>query len=264
MLRVAAWFFLAGMLVSCADSADPLLYRTPFVPDSIVINPGNLQFSPADGNRDSVVRFNIKVYGTPPRYEDGKRDVFTASVRSVLRDSIIYFPLSIEYSDLQQEITLPVRVKTTSNDKLEFILAPTLTGYSPSTTWRILRDIAANPGQPPVIESITFPDTVKKPASGSTAVLFRVRVSDPDGRSNIQRVEFFIFDMNGNAVAGSQQLLDDGSPLSGDAAAGDGEYTRALTVDASNTARSLRLRFSATDRTGQKSQVIERIFTISE
>lgn len=268
-MRVALYFSFAMIfgLVSCrSGGTGPLLYK--FLPgiDSVKVSPNVVQFSPADGNRDTTLTFTVEAFMETDDATtfEGVFDLFV-SVRSVTKDAIVHYPSKLTPSAAGgYAADVPVKVNTTANETLMFVISQHAQAYGNNVSWHVTREIRANPGQPPVILEVMFPDTVRKPSIGSITVLFRARVSDPDGISNIERVEFTIFDLNGNPVAASQRMFDDGLPSSGDAVAGDGIFTRALSIDATNTARTLRLRFIATDRTGLQSPTVERLFTILE
>ena len=111
------------------------------------------------------------------------------------------------------------------------------------------------PGQPPALDELTVPDTLRRPAPGQPAatLLLAARASDPDGHTDIEKVEFW------NIEAPDQRLLlcDDGaarpcggSPESGDGVAGDGVFTRRVFVQSTNRTGVNTLVFQATDRAG--------------
>ena len=115
------------------------------------------------------------------------------------------------------------------------------------------------PGSPPTLDEIIVPDTLQRPAEGQPAVslVLAARASDPDGLSDIEKVEFW------NAEAPTQRILlcDDGglrpcggSPDSGDTASGDGVFTRRVFVQSSNRPGVNMLVFQATDRAGLESR----------
>ena len=120
-----------------------------------------------------------------------------------------------------------------------------------------------DPGLPPVIDSLAVPDTLQRPAAGEPAVslLLIAAASDPDGQSDIAMVEFW----NINAPATRLLMCDDGgaafcgaSENSGDAAAGDGLFTRRVYITSGNAAGTTTLSFQVTDRAGLQSAVATR------
>jgi len=125
------------------------------------------------------------------------------------------------------------------------------------------------PQSPPVIEKLTIPVTIQRPASGQPAKVekFQVEVSDPDGINEIELVEFW------NIATPSRRLLlcDDGnqhpcdnSEESGDSQAGDGIYTRLVFILSSNALGENTFAFEAIDRSGLKSEQVLHTVEIIE
>lgn len=115
-------------------------------------------------------------------------------------------------------------------------------------------------GQPPVIEEVAAPDTLQRPASGADPVLLPlvVTVSDPDGLTNLNRVQFW----NAASPATRFDMFDDGE--NGDETAGDGRYTRIVEISSTNQPGTTRLLFQATDRAGLTSEVAEHEVVVVE
>ena len=114
-----------------------------------------------------------------------------------------------------------------------------------------------NESSPPVIESLNVPDTITRPASGTQSVVFSAQVSDPDGLDNITSVVFWNADNPGATIS----MFDDGEN-GGDEIGGDGLYTVTLEISSTNAAGVNRFVFQATDRSGLKSEVVEKDVTI--
>lgn len=167
--------------------------------------------------------------------------------------------------------TANIQVETGSNAPLTAITSLTYDNGESGDIFINTIPVRSNLGSPPVIDSVSFPAEIIKPATGSTPVLFIAYVSDPDGPENIDIVTMSIFDAEQNPVGAPLRLYDDGGQTdlgngvrSGDTTANDRAFSRTLQIDNSNTARTLTLRFQATDKSGQLSNVIEQPFTISE
>lgn len=118
------------------------------------------------------------------------------------------------------------------------------------------------PGSPPVIDSLAVPVTIQRPAEGQAArsLSLVAIVSDPDGLSDIETVEFW----NKNASSVKIAMCDrggarpcDGSVDSGDPVAGDGRFTRRVFIASTNALGVNTLVFQATDRAGLKSNTME-------
>ncbi len=120
------------------------------------------------------------------------------------------------------------------------------------------------PSEPPVLDELSVPETIQRPAEGEPAatLLLSARVSDPDGLQDISRVEFwnaalpesrFLMcdDGGGGAICGSSQE-------SGDETAGDGIYSRQVFIRSTNSLGVNTLVFQATDRAFLMSEQIAR------
>lgn len=114
---------------------------------------------------------------------------------------------------------------------------------------------------PPVIESLTIPARIQRPAPGEPgrALIFIAEVSDPNGLSDVKLVEFW----NDTAPADRFLLCDDGnerpcgrSNQSGDEKAGDGLFTRTAFILSSNGLGVNTFTFEATDRAGLRSEKV--------
>lgn len=123
-------------------------------------------------------------------------------------------------------------------------------------------------GTPPEITAVSLPDRVVRPATGDppVPVVVVVTAEDPDGLANILRVETQV---DGGAPL---SLCDDGGEgacnptvtqaSSGDTTAGDGQFTVTLQIEASNTPGPRVFTFVAIDRSGLRSDVVERTLVI--
>lgn len=125
------------------------------------------------------------------------------------------------------------------------------------------------PGSPPVIENLIIPKTFQRPASGEPAriLFFIAEVSDPDGHSDIEQVEFW----NRSLPATRYLLCDDGnrspcgsSTQSGDEESGDGFFTRQVFITSSNEPGQNVFIFEAIDRAGLRSQQARHTIEILE
>jgi hypothetical protein len=103
----------------------------------------------------------------------------------------------------------------------------------------------------PIFNYFNVPTTIQRPASGSNLVSFIVGVQDANGLSDIDSVYF----RNLSSTSASIILMfDDGDrTLHGDTLAGDGRYSRILSIDASTSTGIKQFKFSVTDRLGARS-----------
>ena len=125
------------------------------------------------------------------------------------------------------------------------------------------------PGSPPVIEDLPIPATIQRPAAGQPArsLSFVAKVSDPDGLSDVELVEFWNETSPGIRIL----LCDDGgrrtcgsSPESGDVTAGDGLFTRRVFIASDNALGTNTFVFEAIDRAGLRSQHVRHTVEVIE
>ena len=112
---------------------------------------------------------------------------------------------------------------------------------------------------PPVVEDVSFPATVTRPAQGSTSATLVVTVSDPDGRENVPVVA--LLDPESGAVIGR---LFDGGRAGGaaDETAGDGRFSGALQIFADTPAGTFTLEVIAVDRSEAVSEPVAFSFEV--
>jgi hypothetical protein len=117
-----------------------------------------------------------------------------------------------------------------------------------------LRIIYGN--QPPVLCCLEAPDTVAVPTAGKILIRLAVRVSDPSGLEDINRVEFntFLPPDSRPAQGNPFPMYDDGT--NGDDIPGDGLYTATVELVAGTTTGTYRFEFRALDFSNSLSNVI--------
>ena len=122
---------------------------------------------------------------------------------------------------------------------------------------------------PPVIEKLTVPSRIQRPGPGepARALVFIAEVSDPNGLTDIELVEFW----NDDAPAVRILLCDDGnerpcgnSTESGDEEAGDGRFTRTAFIQSSNSLGPNTFTFEAVDRAGLRSKEVSHTIEVYE
>jgi len=112
----------------------------------------------------------------------------------------------------------------------------------------------------PIIRSITAPDTLVRPTSGYQLLFFATAVTDSDGYSDIQNVSL-------KRISPTElddiYLFDDGlTSLDGDNVAGDGTFSRILSIDSNARLGDQVFLFRATDKNGAISDSTTRTITI--
>jgi hypothetical protein len=117
------------------------------------------------------------------------------------------------------------------------------------------------PNGPPVLVEASPSQTVSRRLT--EPILLFARVEDPQGPSDVLRVGFNTTKPNGQPSAGNPfAMADDGT--NGDENAGDGVYSLAIVISASNDLGEYRFEFFAEDRQGAASPPLVRIITVVE
>jgi hypothetical protein len=114
----------------------------------------------------------------------------------------------------------------------------------------------------PAISDLTAPDTL---IVGSSSVIFTItiRVSDPDGQSDIRKVYFKSYRPDGTTSGSTFTLKDDGQTY-GDVTAGDGIYTITPQLPSTTARGTWRFEFKAEDRRKAESNIINHLITITD
>ncbi len=113
----------------------------------------------------------------------------------------------------------------------------------------------------PVISNLVAPDTIVRPSGGSRFVSFSLAVSDSDGYEDIAVV---FFRRLSPPSANTILMFDDGdASSSGDIVAGDGIFTRILTIDSTAILGGQEFQFEAQDRFGAVSDSIVHTIVIT-
>jgi hypothetical protein len=109
----------------------------------------------------------------------------------------------------------------------------------------------------PVFTFLNVPSTITRPSSGTSLISFFAGVRDADGIADVDSVYF----KNMSSTAPSIIMMyDDGDVLAhGDSVAGDGTYSRILSIDATTTTGIKQFRFSVIDRLGAQSDSTKSI-----
>jgi hypothetical protein len=117
------------------------------------------------------------------------------------------------------------------------------------------------PNQPPVLSELTVPDSVSRRVT--EPILLTVRVTDPQGAADIQRVYFNSFKPGGSPSSGNPfSMTDDGT--NGDVTAGDGIYSRGISISVSNSLGDYRFDFYAADMAGAVSEGLTHVIRVTD
>ncbi len=244
---------------SVGDNSAPVLSNLSFSPSSVLLDnlpPGSVQ----DGVAHFALRIQVDV-------EDEDADLDRVFI-------LIQSPLSSNGPVASEEISVRESGRISVDIPLEIPLAETGTytvqafasDRSGALGNKVLGSLIIDAeSDPPVIDAIEIPDRVTRPAPGEPAIQVSIvaHVSDPDGLANILRVEVSV---NGG---GPLSLCDDGGAgscndgsSSGDAVAGDGQFTLTIQLDSSNEAGDNIFVFKAVDRSGLESETVTRTIVV--
>ena len=123
-----------------------------------------------------------------------------------------------------------------------------------SNVFRIPLTVARNNSAPQIF-GLSAPDTLQRPTSGFGLFRVTVSASDSDGLADVSEVYFR--SINSSNPNQHIQLYDDGGLYStGDSVAGDGRFSRILSIDPTTSLGSKELRFWARDNAGAMSDSI--------
>ena len=187
-------------------------------------------------------------------------------------DNGLYPDITAGDGILSASLPLHIRKMDVGSYQIQ-IQATDAQGFASNTVIQSLTVRNSN-NHPPVLSNLQMPDTVQVPPLGDTTfVKITVTASDSDGLGDIVSVKLTSAKPNGSS-AGQFNLYDDGgrilytqfgAPLSsGDSLAGDGIFTISipLTVPGEPPPTFRDFSFQATDRTGDRSNVISKRITI--
>lgn len=108
---------------------------------------------------------------------------------------------------------------------------------------------------PVISDALVEPDTVV--VTDTIAILTSLRVFDDNGLNDIKEVYFIVYRPDGSTNGNKVFLYDDGNlTLNGDQTAGDGIYSRIISVNQTNAKGTYRFEFKAFDRGGLQSNII--------
>jgi hypothetical protein len=114
--------------------------------------------------------------------------------------------------------------------------------------------------RPPLISDVTAPDTVQRPNQNQN-ILLTVRVTDPDGLSDIYRTSFNSFLPAGSPSSQNPfYMYDDGS--NGDGVGNDGVFSLRIVLPPTAEIGTYRFEFNARDRSNASSNTIIHRMTI--
>lgn len=241
------------------DNSAPVLSNLSFSPSSVLLDnlpPGSVQ--------DGVASFTLRVQ-VDVEDEDGDLDRVFILIQPPIssQDPIASEEIAVsENGRISVDISLQIALAETGTYAVQAFASDRAGTLGNKVLGSLIIDAAS---EPPVIDAIDIPDRVTRPAPGEPAIQIPIvaHVSDPDGLANILRVEVSV---NGSSPLflcddGGAGSCNDGSS-SGDAVAGDGQFTLTIQLDSSNEAGDNVFVFKAIDRAGLESDTVTRTIVV--
>lgn len=247
-------------LASCDETPGVNLRENP--PPQLTqfsITPGDVQFQrETDGVKDTTIVFQMSVghhggaLDMPPEYILTDTDTELTLDTGTLSD---YDAASGRYSG-------GFSMSTNTNLFRNFEIVVFARNGEQELGNRIVRKLSLRgiPGIRPLMDSATVdPDTVTRPPSGSTediGILFSSVVLDEDGPDNVDQAYLSLISLTTGPV-GTPIVLTRGSA--------DGNkvsFSTQLFINANNSADEYRILFFADDKSGLRSDTLERRFVV--
>lgn len=263
---VLAILVMAMMFIGCdsAPGPDPVEASAPRI-ENIHVSPDVLALDQLGGEGDTVtapITVSADVLD-----DDDDLATFFVVVRSALagQTPLAQTELPITSSGRMQA-TIDLTVSRAESGRFTVsVFASDTRGNLSNVAYHVI-DVSAT-SEPPVITQVVMPDRVTRPAAGEppVSIALIVEADDPDGRDNIAFVQVIV---NGGTTL---RLCDDGGQgvcnagfgaSSGDAQAGDGQFTLTIQLDSSNAAGTNTFEFSVVDRSGLRSATEVRTIVV--
>jgi len=121
-----------------------------------------------------------------------------------------------------------------------------------SDTMRVLTESAGQNKGPGTILETFVPDSIQIPSSVANS-LVRAKVEDPDGPADIESVYFFSRKPDGTLANGGNSIIMFDNATEGDSTAGDGIYSRGITITRDSQPGTYVFTFYMSDKAGNLS-----------
>lgn len=246
------------LVISCEQEFDNSIEN--FIPayQAVLVSPTNpIKFNPID----SLIVITVKINSTS-EIKSVYCDIFSSDGKKLnqnivelldnglpsngdlaISDGIFSnkFPLSKSYPNGAYTIKYYVQDKSNSTKLI--------------ATSTFIYDNGQNNFPPFISDALIDPDTII--VTTSQVILTSLKVSDPNGLSDIDKVYFMVYRPDGTTNGLQNLMFDDGNvSLHGDQVAGDGIYSLIIQITSSNAKGTYRFEFTARDRGGASSNII--------
>ena len=271
LILIALLFFI--LFQSCENlnqTSIEVEKQTPYIKSE---NISPLQFNTTMlQNNNGVVQLNIDLSlieilssNDTKKIEQFKYEIFNANVPSLNFsgniENITSTPIPNNSIQHDGKISIEIKESDIGNYLLQVYGTNSETNNSNSiiTNFIVLRE-----NDPPVIEQVIAPDTliVDMP---TVPFVISVKVSDPQGLSDINRVYFNSYRPDGVPASGNPfNMFDDGDRYgpSGDLVANDGIFSLSITITQENLKGTYRFDFYVTDRSNATSEVYQHFIVV--
>jgi len=273
MIRTSNYVFTSGLIialivfVSACDSAPgtaDLGASAPIVAN-LSVTPDLLDLDALPGAGD-VVPVDIS-FAVDASDADGDLETVFLIVRSPFAGQAALAEAEIDAvgrSRVETSLTVSIPRATVGS----FVVTAFASDEAGRMSNRIFGSIEVTSGSlAPNIDQIDIPTQITRPGPGEPAVSVSIvaHVSDPDGADNVAFVEVIANGISTLRLCddGGQGVCNQGFSSSGDATAGDSQFTLTIQLDSNNAAGQNTFEFTAVDRTGLRSETLLRVITLN-
>jgi len=240
--------FSVVLLHGCADLT-PAERITPVRIGSISLTPPLLDFSQQTSSSDTSVTITLELLLKEPADR--------ALMLAVSRNQTIFVSRPLPpFEDNRYRTTLPLNLNTLQSDSYLFSVYDPLTTESDDA--RAELRVTGITLSPPVLLSVSNPDTVKIPDSGTQQMRFEARAAHPQGLSFLSRVDLFLIDQEGIRLGDLFELTAVPDQTEPDSRL----YTTVLEINENNQPDRVDVFYFATGVDGQRSDTLRTVLNI--
>lgn len=249
--------FISAFLYSCdsVSNREDLLQSGSI--EEISVSPRIIAFTPADGDIDTTVRFQVRAI-----LSESNLDPELIISNSRTGNEIFNAPMNnIVDNEFSSEISLNTRTTSFAEYNVLVILKNKVYAQS-------IFELKGFANSRPQILDINNPESVTIPEGSNTVTVpFTAKVTDDEGQESISNVYLNFRNEDGTLLSNEPFiLLDDGNSggESGDVTASDSTYTITFSIDSSNTPNNRTVLYWAIDQSGLSSDTLTAPFNIIE
>jgi len=243
------FLLLVAMLLKGCTELTPANRIEPIRIASIELSPSELDFSGQTSGSDTTVTITLELLLKEPADR--------ALMLTVSRNQTIFVsrPLPL-FEENRYRTTLPLSLNTLQSDSYLFSVYDALTAESDDA--RAELRVTGITLSPPVLLSVSNPDTVQIPENGTQQMRFEARATHPQGLSFLSRVDLYLIDQEGIRLGDLFELTaapDQTEPE-------NRLYTTVLEINDSNQPDRVDVFYFATGVDGQRSDTLQTVLNI--